>query len=1143
MAKDTDRNEGDVVGCQGSGSGPSACGNTGVLSDDDFDFVRDGRTVSFDVTNILLDGGTLEFTMSGGFTAAEAAATSLKVTADGTTSTFSFADDEDTGAGNVYEWSSTGLSWSVDETVTLAIEAVPTDETPPALATAGVPVGVQSSGTAIVLRFDEVIDPAGLAPAGAFAVTADGSPVTVSGVARLQGSLGIQQSVNLSVSPVIRAGQRVVVAYTDPTGADDTNAIQDAAGNDAVSFTAEAANSSEVTGLPGAPTGLVATVMGLRQIDLEWTPPGEAGLSPIAGYRIEWSPDGNDPWRDLVADTGNTDVTYSDDTLVPGVGRHYRISAINPFGTGEASGAASAETARLVPVISGAPRVGEMLTAATDNISDPEGLGSAVFAFRWIRVDADGVSNPDEIEEASGPAYKLVGDDAGRRIIVEVGFTDDGGNAEVRRSDPFPARGTVIADSPPTGAPGISGSGRAGETLTATTDGIADADGLAGASFSYSWFRVEGTAETAVGTDVASYMPVAADVGRRVLVKVGFTDDAGFAVENLASAPVAVRAAMPAAACPAPVLAGRSRVWAGTVTVEASQLLALGVPLSHGYGSLTNHGSLSDTDFDLGANSYTIIAVRADGPPVVNPGQLLFRLESDLTAAERAGLRLHLCGETYDFADAVHDMERHGYAWPTAGLDWSEAETRALVLSTASPGVPDVPGDLVARGVDNAQIALEWKAPAADGGSTIAGYRIEWSADGNDPWRDLVADTGSATPTTYTDTGLPPETTRHYRVSAINARGPGSPSEAVAGTTTTGVPGTPGAPGGLTAAIGGSTPEERGTEIALAWTAPAEAGDSEIAGYRIEWSPDGNDPWSELVADTGTADVTYRDTGLASETTRHYRVSAINAGGAGVPSAPAHATTDDIAGPVPRAGEVGTGGDSLALEFDEAIDTGTLPPPASFALTADNEPIAIGSVSAAGADGIVFGRSPRRSGRASGSGSPTPIRPKATMPPGSSRTVRATMRRDSPTSGPRTAPPSPRSSPASPRGSRQRPGAARGSIWNGRRRRTMAAGSSPATWSRSRRIPAAPGRSWSRAMTRLPTRIPGSPGGQPAITGSRRSARWGRGWPPMRPIQPRMPARARRRARRRFSPRETCCHCGSMRISTSTSRPRQAPSP
>ena len=41
----------------------------------------------------------------------------------------------------------------------------------------------------------------------------------------------------------------------------------------------------------------------------------------------------------------------------------------------------------------------------------------------------------------------------------------------------------------PTGGPGITGVPRAGEVLTATTSGFADADGLENASFSYQWVR------------------------------------------------------------------------------------------------------------------------------------------------------------------------------------------------------------------------------------------------------------------------------------------------------------------------------------------------------------------------------------------------------------------------------------------------------------------------------------------------------------------------------------------------------------------------------------------------------------------------------------------------------------------------------
>ena len=56
------------------------------------------------------------------------------------------------------------------------------------------------------------------------------------------------------------------------------------------------------------------------------------------------------------------------------------------------------------------------------------------------------------------------------------------------------------ANTPATGGPGIDGSPRAGETLTATTSGIADEDGMTGAVFAYQWIRHD--LATATDTDI-----------------------------------------------------------------------------------------------------------------------------------------------------------------------------------------------------------------------------------------------------------------------------------------------------------------------------------------------------------------------------------------------------------------------------------------------------------------------------------------------------------------------------------------------------------------------------------------------------------------------------------------------------------------
>ena len=80
------------------------------------------------------------------------------------------------------------------------------------------------------------------------------------------------------------------------------------------------------------------------------------------------------------------------------------------------------------------------------------------------------------------------------------------------------------ANSPATGWPGIIGTVRVGETLTATTDYIEDEDGLTGAVFNYQWVRSGTDIEAAASS---TYTLTDADEGMALKVRVSFTDDAG----------------------------------------------------------------------------------------------------------------------------------------------------------------------------------------------------------------------------------------------------------------------------------------------------------------------------------------------------------------------------------------------------------------------------------------------------------------------------------------------------------------------------------------------------------------------------------------------------------------------------------------
>ena len=114
------------------------------------------------------------------------------------------------------------------------------------------------------------------------------------------------------------------------------------------------------------------------------------------------------------------------------------------------------------------------------------------------------------------------------------------------------------------------------------------------------------------------------------------------------------------------------------------------------------------------------------------------------------------------------------------GTRWRHHSSQSLLIAVKGPAttstVPDAPTDLMATASGTGTINLEWTAPTNNGGSAITGYKIEVSADGGSTWTDLVANTNS-TATTYAHTGLAASTTRHYRVSAINANGTGVASE------------------------------------------------------------------------------------------------------------------------------------------------------------------------------------------------------------------------------------------------------------------------------------------------------------------------------------------------------------------------------
>jgi len=103
---------------------------------------------------------------------------------------------------------------------------------------------LNSAGTQITLTYNETLS-ATTAATSAFAVSDSGTAVSVSSVT----ASGF--TVTLALASTINIGRVVTVSYTDPTAGDDASAIQDSAGNDAISLVSRSVtNNSTVKSTP-----------------------------------------------------------------------------------------------------------------------------------------------------------------------------------------------------------------------------------------------------------------------------------------------------------------------------------------------------------------------------------------------------------------------------------------------------------------------------------------------------------------------------------------------------------------------------------------------------------------------------------------------------------------------------------------------------------------------------------------------------------------------------------------------------------------------------------------------------------------------------------------------------------------------------
>ena len=234
------------------------------------------------------------------------------------------------------------------------------------------------------------------------------------------------------------------------------------------------------------------------------------------------------------------------------------------------------------------------------------------------------------------------------------------------------------------------------------------------------------------------------------------------------------------------------------------------------------------------------------------------------------------------------------YKFSLSGSNAFGKGSTATTTLTKIHRTPSSPDRVVAE-AGNSSVKLTWMPPVETGGSSLLGYKVEYSTNGV-KWSSASSISTSPTPqpsaspsaspapsvspavvnvnvsttqTSYTVANLVNGVSYQFKVSAVSEAGIGASSNPV--TISAGI--TPGSPGSFQATSGRN-------QVSLAWLAPTTAGVT-VTGYHIEINA--GTGWSTIASKH--SDRTFVAANLIAGTTYQFRVSALGSGLSGDASA------------------------------------------------------------------------------------------------------------------------------------------------------------------------------------------------------------------------------------------------------------------
>ena len=636
-----------------------------------------------------------------------------------------------------------------------------------------------------------------------------------------------------------------------------------------------------------APTNLQASAAGPTSISLTWDAVGSA-----TGYRIFRSDSSGGTFSQIAEET---QTNYTDTGLSPNTTYYYKVAAMDSSDEGTQSAASSATTqpsaSLAAPANPSAQAVGQTeINLTWDTVSGATGY--AVYRGTSAGGPYTKIATPTQ------NSYSDTGLTPGTTYYYQVAATDSSG--EGTRTAEFSA--ATAAQLP---APGnVTAQAQGPNSIQLTWDAVGSATG-------YRIFRSDSSSGpfSEIGTETGtSYTDTGLTPSTTYYYQVAAYDASGDGVRSANASATTQAAPLPAPANPSAQAASQTEI---TLTWDAvpgasSYTVYRSSSASGPFTQLATPAQNSYTDSGLTPNTpyfYKVSATGAGGEGAQSAVFSAVTLAAP-TNAEAQPAGTDAIGLTWNAVPgatgyALFRSTRAGgpftqvaspttnsytdsgltsgttYYYQIAATDASGqgVRTAELSASTQPAAALAAPANPSAQSAGSDSISLTWDA--VPGASSYAVYR---STSASGPFAQVA----SPAQTSYTDTGLSPDTTYYYRIAAADASGQGTQTATISASTQ---------PAPLPAPANVTAQAQDSGSIRVSWNAVTGA-----TGYRIFRAADAAGPFTEVAVSSGTD---YTDSGLTPGTTYYYQVAAFDASGDGTRSGTVSAATPAAPLPAP----------------------------------------------------------------------------------------------------------------------------------------------------------------------------------------------------------------------------------------------------